>query len=187
MSAVMVLRYNDTKTVQALLALPKKGPARVARALNRAGGSMNTAMARDISKDTKLKVGVVKENLKQTKATGTRLNFQLSVSGKRIPVEDFNARGPMPSLGKGRGVRANTPARVYPRAFRARMPKTGHIGVFQRVGQARLPIRELFGPSLPHVFVKFSPATLERGQEQLTKNLQSEYNFLIKEIGAQSA
>lgn len=181
-----VLRLDSTAAQKAMASLGKKAPTAIARALNRAGGSMRTAMARDVSLDVKLKVGVVKEQLRLTKATAQRQAIQLSVTGKRIPVEDFNARGPLPSRGRGRGVRANTPARVYPTAFRARMP-TGHVGVFQRVGKTRLKIRELFGPSLPHVFVKYQDATLARGQEQLTKNLASEMSFLLRQTSAASA
>lgn len=165
-------------------ALGAKFPIASARALNRAGGSMRTLQAREMSKDLRLKVGTVREELKLTKATKERQAVQLSVSGRRLPVEKFNARGPLPSMGKGRGVRANLPGGRYPHAFRARMPRSGHVGVFQRLGKDRLPIRELFGPSLPQVFRKFSEATLARGHEQLVKNLASETKFLLREVAA---
>lgn len=174
--------------------LLERAPARLARALNRSIGSAKTVAVREIAADTKLKQAVIREQLKIENATPERLVATLSVSGKRIPVYDFNARGPFPSRGRGKGVRANTPARTYPRAFIAQM-STGHKGVFERIpgkymrargprGGRREAIRELFGPSLPHVFAKLSDQALARGQEQLTKNVASEWNFLVRQAAA---
>ena len=56
-----------------------------------------------------------------------------------------------------------------------------HRGVFERRTRKRLPIRELFGPSLPHVFAKFIPEALKRGEESLVKNLQSELRFALSQ------
>lgn len=177
------LRFDTTQAQRAIRLLGDRAPIAIARALNRANGSMRTLMARSVSQDLKLKVGTVRDELVMTPATQQRQVAMLSVAGKRIPVYDFNAKGPMPSRGKGRGVTARTPAGRYPRAFIARMP-SGHMGVFERVGKTRLPIRELFGASLPHVFHKYADVVLARGNEALQKNLQSEINHLLRQIAA---
>jgi hypothetical protein len=67
--------------------------------------------------------------------------------------------------------------------------RSGHRGVFERADKAgrplttRLPIQEKFGPSLPHVFVKFTPAALAFGGEQLQKNLAHELRFALAQKG----
>jgi hypothetical protein len=157
-------------------------PVAIARALNRAGTSTRAVMARAISKDTGLPVNTVRGKLHLDKATPHHLVVRISVTGKRLPLINFKARGPEPSRGRGRGVTARLPggAGRYPHAFIATMA-TGHKGVFQRQsrgpGSRRLPIRQLYGPSLPKVFEKVTPEGLAAGEAALVKNLVSELRF----------
>lgn len=156
-------------------------PGAIVRALNRAGVSTRTLMASRVADDMKLRVGTVRDQLILDRASRGKPQVRISVSGKRIPLYAFGARGPYPSRGRGRGVTARLPAPGrgrYPHAFIATM-RSGHVGVFQRRGRDRLPIDELHGPSLPHVFAKFSAEGLARGQESLLKNLQSELQFAL--------
>lgn len=145
-------------------------PARVgkvaARAINRSITSGRAYMARQIARETGLKVGTIKDALPTTQATYLRLEARLAASLKKIPLIDFNARGPEPSRGLGSGVAY----RIGPRrtrikdAFIATM-KSGHRGVFRRVGRGErksrgawsknLPIVQLYGPSLGHIFQKY--------------------------------
>lgn len=152
-------------------------------------------MARAISGDIGLKSGTVKDELKVREAhasEGSRMRARLSVSGKRIPLVEFGAKGPLPSRGRGAGVTARLKGgrARYPHAFMARM-RSGHLGVFRRKpganrrGEAatrpQLPIFELRGPSLPHVFGKFQEQGVYKGQEALRKNLEHEMAFALRD------
>lgn len=177
------MRFNTAQFERAIAQLEDRAPAAIARALNRSAGSTKTVMVRAVAADTKLKVGVVRDQIKvqEAKPVAHRLAAIISVTGKRIPLIDFGARGPEPSRGRGRGVTARLPTGKgrYPNAFIERM-KSGHRGVFQRRGKGRLPIYELFGPSLPRVFTKHVREGLRRGQEALQKNLAHELRFALK-------
>jgi len=172
---------------QQLLDLGASAPLVMARALNRAGVSGRTAMARAISKDTGIAYTGVVGQIQIGKATKAQPKVVLQISGKRLPLIDFKARGPEPSRGRGRGVSYTLPGgrgRV-PNAFIATMPG-GHRGVFVRRATPRLPIRELFGPSLPHVFEKFIPDFTAAATESFAKNLLSELSFeQSKQAGAE--
>jgi len=87
----------------------------------------------------------------------------------------------VPSRGKGRGVTARLGGRTkrYSNAFLATMA-SGHQGVFQRKTTARLPIKELFGPSIGHVFLKLIDIGKARAIEQFGKNLVAELRFLAR-------
>jgi hypothetical protein len=63
------------------------------------------------------------------------------VSGEAMPLAHF----PFIATGQGVRVRVNTSGGwgVLPHAFAARM-KNGHLGVFQRKGKERKPIREMW-------------------------------------------
>jgi hypothetical protein len=66
-------------------------------------------------------------------------------------------------------------------AFIARM-LSGHRGVFKRRAVPRLPIVELFGPSLPRVFTRatIAAARTRLAGELLAKNLAHEIQFLVR-------
>lgn len=172
-----------------------RAPAIMARALNRAGVSGQTAMTKAVSADTGIAQKNVKREIQLDKATRTTPRVALTIKGRRIPLIAFQARGPEPSRGRGKGVSYRLPTgrgRVGD-AFIATMG-SGHRGVFKRKpGASRrgrkatrplLPIMELRGPSLPHVFEKFIPKFREAAQESFVKNLRSDISFAkSKEAG----
>jgi hypothetical protein len=167
-------------------------PKAIARALNRAGTSTRALMASKTASDMGLKVGTVRDEIKIERATENKPIVRLRVSGKRIPLIEFRARGPEPSRGRGRGVTARLPAPGagrYPHAFIA-TTRSGHRGVFERYDAAgragqRGPrggrVYQLHGPSIPKVFNKYTPEGLARGEESLKKNLVHELRFAVSQ------
>jgi hypothetical protein len=164
---------------------PPKLQRAVIRAMNRGVKSGRTLMTRSIALDTGLKSAAVRDELTLREANGTRAEASLSASFARLPLIKFNAKGPEPSYGKGRGVsyRLKTGEGRVENAFIATMT-SGHRGVFVRRGRGRLPIQELFGPSLGRVFMKFRQDTIDRVVEMFQKNfgheLEVESNGFIK-------
>lgn len=172
-------------------ALGDRAPIAASRALNRSIASVNTATVRAVAADTTIAQKFVRKAIEITKATPRVLLARLTVTGRRIPLIAFQARGPQPSRGKGQGVTYNLGRgrRRLASGFIARVASTaqrvqgvGHLGVFVRRGLARLPIVERFGPSLPHVFLQ---AAIDRARrrlalELLDKNLRHEVRFLVE-------
>jgi hypothetical protein len=175
------LTLNTQSTARAFARLKSASTIAIPRALNKSIASGKTLGVRLIAEDMGLRQADVRDRIGLKQATPDNHVASLSASFKRVPLIDFNATGPEPSFGKGRGVRARFPggAGRYPRAFIATM-KSGHRGVFERTGASnRLPIHELFGPSLAFVFVKHRPEMQARALEQLAKNLQHELRFAL--------
>lgn len=151
-------------------------PRAMARALNRGISAARTVMVREVARDMGLKAGDVRGQMRLVEATSGRLEAKLSSSRKRLGLIKFGAKGPVPSRGKGRGVTyriGQGGRRRIPDAFITTMPG-GHEGVFVRLGKARLPIKELFGPSLGHVFAKYYDQGAARAQEQFETTLAHE-------------
>ena len=158
--------------------LGAQGPIVMARALNRAVVSGTAAMTKAIADDTGLASRYVKREIKVDRAQRTHPVAAIEIVGRRIPLIAFQARGPEPSRGRGRGVSYRLPTgrgRVG-NAFIATMP-SGHRGVFKRKAKKRLAIVELKGPSLPHVFEKKFPVFRVAAEASLLKNLASEISF----------
>jgi hypothetical protein len=175
------MRLNISATQRAIRRLRERAPHMVTHAQNRAATSAVTVMSRQVAADTKLRVGVVKDQLRVESATVHRPVARVWAVASRIPLIHFGAKGPEPSRGRGKGVRARTNRALYPGAFIATM-RSGHRGVFRRLpvlrsrkGKPRqapaLPIVELFGPSIAHVFVKHIAAGRARYLEQFEKNV----------------
>lgn len=177
------ITFNASDVHRNIARFKSRFPLAVVRSLNRAAVSARTLLVKEISKDIGIKSGTVRDRIAIQNANERTMVATVSVSGKRIPLIDLNAKGPEPSRGRGRGVTARNPggAGRYPHAFIATVGTGGHRGVFQRRTRKRLPIRELFGPSLPHVFAKYIPQAAARGEEALVKNIQSELRFALSQ------
>lgn len=180
MPQAVVMKFNLDDVVRQLgkTMTPRLQRAGIT-AVNRTAASEKVAMSRAVATDMRLKVGVVKDAIALERASLNRPTAYVIAKGKRIPVIEFNARGPEPSRGRGKGVTANLPARRYPNAFIARM-RSGHRVVFQRSGKARLPIYELKGPSIAAVFQKHLPAGETRRNEQLVKEVTHQIQFALQ-------
>jgi len=156
--------------------LGRQAPVAIARAVNRTLSTVQTATVRALATNTNLAQKDVRKALSITRARPGNPEGVLRVTGRRIPLLAFGARqtrgGVTYRLGQGRGL--------APSAFLATM-RSGHRGVFKRKGSPRLPITELFGPSLPHVVVnqRIFEALQVKGQETLKARLEHEIQFLI--------
>lgn len=128
------------------LASPKaKAAARMA--LNDTGRQVNTQVKRALVKQSGIKYGAINKGVKQEFATNARLEFKIIGTGKHFGLTDFGARQTK------RGVSAAPWAkrRIFPSTFFAK--KLGNQ-VFVRTGKARLPIKKLYGPSIPREMVR---------------------------------
>jgi Prophage minor tail protein Z (GPZ) len=90
----------------------------------------------------------VKADLRIEPARSDHLEAALVAAGRPIPMIRFR---PKASRTGGVTVRIGGDTETYRRAFITNV-RNAHRGVFERVGKARLPIRELYGPSVPGFF-----------------------------------
>jgi len=165
--------------------LLERYPVAEARALNRAVASAKVVMVREVARDLGLKQSdlsdskgdriTVRQAGRSEFLQAHQMSAQVVATGDRIPLYKFRAR----QTRAGVSARLPTGAERYPSAFIATVG-SGHTGVFKRRSARRLPIVELFGPSVPKVFRKLIPLGLARGEEQLAKNLVHEMRFALK-------
>lgn len=178
--STFTITADMSEWTSALRRLKNRAVTAQVRALNRSASTARTGMTRLVAADMQLKVSTVRDRIAIENASPSKLSAVLRASMKRVPLVEFGAKGPEPSRGKGRGVTAKTGARRYPHAFFATM-RSGHRGVFQRKGKNRLPIDELRGASVGHVFSKYYEEGTRIAQEALLKNLKHEFAFALRE------
>jgi hypothetical protein len=185
--AVIDIRL-DQRALAGLLgtikALGDLAPQAIARGINRATDTGKTAMVRAMAKETGLTGKNIAREIKIHYASKTTQVAKIWIRGRPIPLIAFQARGPEPSRGRGRGVSYRKPGGGRGRkegAFISTMP-SGHRGVYERAGKPRLPIRELFGPALPDVFEQFLPLLQEKAGGALEKNVTHELEFALSKV-----
>jgi hypothetical protein len=195
-----VLRFRSEEAEAAFRRIEAAAPAAVARALNRTITSSRVFMRRAVANDVGLLQRDVDKDFRVSPARPDNLRAVLEVRGKRIPLVKFGARGPLPTRGRPPYVTARIGGvpKTYgpghsPTPFMAKMA-SGHLGVFARVLPSlrfssgawtrNLPIRELKGPSLVRVFLKYLVEGYAHAEAELVKNLEHELSFALKGLNA---
>lgn len=120
-------------------------PEAVQRALRKAGSTAQRDMRSEASKRVRarkaIKARYIKPALRLSRADPNATEWALEILGDPVPLAAYPHR----QTKKGVSVEVNKGKRtLVKRSFVATM-KSGHKGVFQRKGTARLPIRELVG------------------------------------------
>lgn len=135
------------------------------RAINKTADQAKVQASRAIrDAGYKIKAGTIKASITIARATATTLQASVIAKGKRIPLVEYTARPVKPGV----TVAVKEGRKLVRGVFFATMP-TGHRGVYerdtrrgakrvpyQRNGKRntkQLPIRELYGPSIPQAFV----------------------------------
>ena len=171
----------DSKKVNAALEVaPKKTGIALLRALKRGTKAAKTISNRVVAKDMGIKASDVRSRIRIEEPTAQTLSGKLRANLKRIPLIKFGARGPEPSRGRGRGVTYKGQGGGRKRHARAFISTMGaeHRGVFERKGEGRLPIKQLYGPSIGRVFDEHRKEIMDRGEEQVL----TEFNRQIDRI-----
>lgn len=159
---------------------PKLTTRAMVRAMNRAIQGGRTVMVRAIAQDMGTTQSAIRAALTMREATLTNPEAKLAAPLKRLPISAFK---PVQRRG-GVSYRLRGGKGQIPNAFIATMPG-GHPGVFARKGKTRLPIRELFGPSIGHVFGKHRDAGIERVRQIFRERFDHEMAFARKEAGGE--
>lgn len=156
------IKHNLNEALVAYMDVPDKLLNQAApRALNATATTVRAEAARLIGKTWNMKVGAAKGQMNIVRATRAKLVAKIVVSGRPIPLIEFDARPNVAqSGGKGQrnvSVRVKGQRKQLRNAFIATM-KSGHRGIFVRVNAGksggRLPIKELFSLSLPVAFTQ---------------------------------
>ena len=171
-----------TRAVDKLLAqLPRKDlSCAAARALNKTAVSAKAVAIKTLATQIGITQRQVRPSLFLHKANPGQLTAVLGVlSAKPLPLLALDPKAKQTPSGVSTrgpgGVR-----RTIPGAFIATMP-TGHRGIFMRRGKARLPLRELTGPSISKVFLetKVQQAVAKTVEERWPIVLAQEINYYM--------
>lgn len=173
--------------------LKSKAPLVVARAINRATTNVKKNMAKETSGKYFVSSGDVKKTITVTKATKSNLKAAVISNGTGIALSKFKVSPGTPVRYRGK----NRSPKVYkagvekaggvkpldgdPKSFITIM-KSGHKGVFTRTSGRSLPIKQLYGPSVPQMIKneKIMKAINDDANETLQKRIDAEIANLLR-------
>lgn len=148
----------------------------VARALTTTAKQARLVAVRTLVKRGGFDRAIVSDGLRVSAARAEGLTAIVRISGRPMPLSRFK-----PRQGKaGVSAAAWGERRTYAGSFLARMP-SGHAGVFARTSKRRLPIKELWGPSIPSVFLQggVEDAVLEHVRARVPINVAREVGRVL--------
>jgi hypothetical protein len=178
-----IIRFDVSKVLATLDEMPR-GPARraIVRGLNKTTTNVRTSASSAIRRRRALPAKVVRDAMGIRKANAQRLVATIVVTGKPIPLRDYKAR----PTRKGVTAQVSPGKRklVSHRGNAAFIVQklSGHV--FARQGKARLPIKKLFGPSLPSTFVQeeVRRAWTATAREAMPKRLAEEMRYELSKL-----
>lgn len=178
-----IITFDASQVISTLSYLPRGPLLRViVRGLNKTAGNVRTSASGAIRQRRALSAKVVRDALAIKKATKDNLVSSLVVTGKPIPLKDYQA-----SQTK-RGVTAKvSPGKrklVSHRGNRAFIVDKIGGHVFAREGKPRLPIKKLFGPSLPATFLQqqVKQAWTAAANDALPKRMAEEAKYELSKL-----
>jgi hypothetical protein len=185
-----IVLNQDSAEMQMSEVVRALGPAAnqaTARALNRAIAGVRTDSVREVRKEYSVAPAAVRKSFRVHRAKRGFLEAEAVSTGGRIPLVKFGARPSSPGKRKPRigvSVQVKRARKVVPGSFVARM-KSGHVGMFTRDGDGRLPISQKFGLSVPEMIGNDEVmARIQAGaDDRFNKNLAHELDFALSKMG----
>ncbi len=144
-------------------------PASQARAANRVAVTIRRLTAQDVSKLMGLKQKKVRPQITIDKATKLEPSATVTASGKHISLIHFGARQ------RKAGVSASAWGlrKIYKGTFIGKGQGSAATQVFARTSKDRLPIKKLYGPSIPKII---TDAAIKRNvRSTINKRLPIEF------------
>lgn len=144
---------KELERIEMLLSTVPKGMEKAtSSAINRTLQMARTSATRKAREKYDVKAKDVRGSIKLKRAGGSSLDGSMISRGSPIPLVKFKVNPSKPSPSRRKPVFASVKKSggSIKSAFVAEM-RSGHAGVFERVGKSRYPIRELYGPSSPQM------------------------------------
>lgn len=154
------------RAVKALAGIKNGASKAIGSALRRAMSSGSMLAQKEIQKQYTMSAGTYKSYTRTRShvtsgADGT--TAEITFAGEHIPLYKYDVKIGSDGRVSAR-VKRSSARTALEHAFAQKVGGAGHMGIFQREGTARLPIHELFGPSVPQILGY-------EGNDDLTKEI----------------
>jgi hypothetical protein len=182
-----VVTFDASQVLKNVGNLPGAHRRAISRGLNKTAANVRTAASVAIRAKRSLSASTVRKALAIKQANPNHLVATLSVTGRPIPLKEYKAN--QTKRGVTVKVTPGKPKLVGHRGNRAFIIAKIGGHVFAREGKGRLPVKKLYGPSLPATFLQeeVRRAWTTAAQDALPKRLSEEIKFEFAKLAAKRA
>ena len=166
--------------------MSNRAPGAISSALNRTVTSVASNITKEVRARYHIKAGDVKNTIKKTKASKSNLSAEVRSTGSTIPLDKFKVSPKTVNPKRKTQLKISVEKNGVKQVTGAFVANINGLKVFQRERKSRLPIKRLFGPSVPQMI----------GQQQIVENinekavttyntrLNHEINRILQRLGA---
>ncbi|WP_404427301.1 phage tail protein [Ureibacillus chungkukjangi] len=159
----------------------KKAPNALSNAINRAVTNVNSNVKKEVRKEYNIKASDIQPTLKITKATKASLRGEVKSSGSPIGLDKFRVSPKTVNPRRKTPIKAGVKKGNIKKVLGAFIADIHGNKVFEREGRARLPIKRLFGPSVPQMLDNDEVRTTieQQGHQTFETRLDHEINRIL--------
>ncbi len=152
----------------------------IVRALNRTVTAVQSDAVKAVAAEFNLTQKDIRHDFTIKKANYGDFSAYVQAAGKPTPLIKF-IRTRQTQKGVSVQVKKSRSRAVIKHAFIVTQ-RSGYRGVFLRVGRARYPIKQRYGPRVPDILSnpEVMGPILEQARERLDKNFEHEVDFLLE-------
>lgn len=162
--------------------MSRKAPNVISSALNRAATNVNSNIKKEVRKEYHIKAKDVQDTISKSKATRGNLSAVVKSSGGVIGLDKFKVSPKTVNPKRKRPIKVSVKKGHLKEVMGAFVANINGSKVFERVRKDRLPIRRLFGPSVPQMLKneEIRGRIENEGQETFHRRLDHEVNTILE-------
>jgi hypothetical protein len=178
----VTVKFDDAQLKAALKQFSQQGVTRAAvRALNKAATNVRAESVRIVRERRALPAKTIRDGFSIRRASPATLTSVVTATGRPVPLRDYQARATKKGV-TARVVRTGPRKRISHKGNKAFLIKKLGDHVFARETSKRLPIKKLYGPSIPTALASeaISRAIETKAADSLSKRLQEELLYEMR-------
>lgn len=166
-----------------LITIPNGMERAMSSAINRTLTSTRASAVRRVRSQYDVRAGDIRGSMHISRSNIKNISGSIISKGGTLPLIDFkvNPKKPNPRRRKPVFASVKKSGGAIEGAFVAKMPN-GHIGVYERAGISRYPIKQLYGPSAPQMLgnKNILDGLSEEAEETMLQRLSHETVRLLR-------
>jgi hypothetical protein len=176
------------RAIEALQHIPNAVPKALSAAINRAAEGARTEAVKKVKEEYVITASRVRETIHIFKANPANLTAAITSRGRLRALSYFKTNPSKPLTRRiTRQLIAHvkrTGGETISGAFIAKT-RSGHVGVFNRVGKARLPVVQRYGPSVPQMMgePRVSSHIEQESKRRLDDRIEHEISRILRGVG----
>ena len=179
----VTLNQQLLKDVQDKLgSFSKKAPNALSSSLNRAVTNVASNVSKEVRKEYNIKAADIKATLSKTRASRANLSAIVKSRGELLPLDKFKVSPKTVQPKRKAPIKVGVKKSGLKPLLGAFVADINGIKVFERQGKGRLPVRKLFGPSVPQMLKNEEVrANIDReGTATFYRRLDHEINRILE-------